>query len=243
MDRCADIPYIGSITWRSRPQESLEASYLLFYLVLACFYAIMLCFVTLKVRESCKAARAPPQTPLAVVGVSRHAITFPPHLNPRSAPDLAKRKGTPSYPCIRCQTQGEVVGFANSMGTPPPPPPQYSDLAKLEGDPSLRHCLVVLWQRANIMFNSGVGREYKVQRPTAVVPHLPGEGAGGGHPSRPARGGWGSAGSYPIGVWGGAPEANAVCVEKLQKLSVQKLYPVRLETGCSGAPVNRLTDG
>ena len=85
----------------------------------------MLCFVTLKVRESCKAARAPPQTPLAVVGVSRHAITFPPHLNPRSASDLAKRKGTPSYPCIRCQTQEEVVGFGHGQTRrwPPPPPP------------------------------------------------------------------------------------------------------------------------
>ena len=55
-------------------------------------------------------------TALAGVGVSRHAITFPPHLNPGSAPDLAKRKGDPMY---------RIPYFAKRKGTP--------DLAKLEG--------------------------------------------------------------------------------------------------------------
>ena len=35
---------------------------------------------------------------------------------------------------------------------------------------------------------------------------------GGSTPSRPARGAWGSAVSFPIGVWGGAPEALQLCV-------------------------------
>ena len=42
---------------------------------------------------------------------------------------------------------------------------------------------------------------------------LPGEGA----PLPPSQGVWGSAASSPIGVWGGAPEANAFCGERLRK--------------------------
>ena len=49
---------------------------------------------------------------------------------------------------------------------------------------------------------SGVGREYKVQRPIMVVPR---EGTGGGHRSRPARGmgeHWKPPPPPPLGVWG-----------------------------------------
>ena len=42
---------------------------------------------------------------------------------------------------------------------------------------------------------------------------LPGEGAGGGAPLPPSKGVWGSAVSSHIGVWGGAPEANAIALK------------------------------
>ena len=45
----------------------------------------------------------------------------------------------------------------------------------------------------------------------------PGEGAGGGHPSRPV--------SSPIGVWGSAPKAIAFCVENYAK----KARPVKIK--------------
>ena len=37
----------------------------------------------------------------------------------------------------------------------------------------------------------------------------------------PSKGVWGSAVSSPIGAWGGAPEANAFCVQKTPK-TIQK---------------------
>ena len=82
-------------------QESLEASNLLFYLGLACFYAIMLCFVTLKVQnlqsgwgsapDPDGGAYSAPPYPLAGGGrVLPRPCTYtpppPPLLNPGSAP-------------------------------------------------------------------------------------------------------------------------------------------------------------
>ena len=82
-----------------------------------CNYAMFCGFKSAKVA-------APPQTPLAGVGASRHAITFAPHLNPGSTPDLAKRKGTllvSMYPLSN--TRGSSRIWPNSRGTSPPPPP------------------------------------------------------------------------------------------------------------------------
>ena len=65
-------------------------------------------------------------TPLLGVGMSRHTITFPPHLNPGSAPDLAKCKGTSfvsMYPYF-AKWKGKYLnirnfGFGQTRGPPP----------------------------------------------------------------------------------------------------------------------------
>ena len=75
---------------------------------------------------------------------------------------------------------------------------------------------------------SGVGRKYRVQRPTKVVPPPPrggyggwggGGGGGGGGGTPPVQ--LGVTGSSPIGVWGGAPEANAFCIENPPKTTLK----------------------
>ena len=83
--------------------------------------------MTLKVRklQSGWGSAAPSQTPLSGVGVSHYAITFPLHLNPGSAPDLAKHKGTPLvslYPLPNARVSS-CMGLAKLEGDSPPPPP------------------------------------------------------------------------------------------------------------------------
>ena len=60
---------------------------------------------------------------------------------------------------------------------------------------------------AQVRVGQGVGQSWRRSHP--------GEGAGGEHPSRPARGS--GAVSSPSGAWGSAPEANAFCVENPPK--------------------------
>ena len=92
----------------------------------------MLCFVTLKVQKlqsgwggapnpACWGRRVPP----------RHH--FPPHLNLGSAPDLAKRKGTPfvsMYPLPNARGSSRIWP---NLPPPPPPPPSPFGFGQTQG--------------------------------------------------------------------------------------------------------------
>ena len=122
-----DIPYIGSIYETTGKSGSKLFTILPGFSMFLRNYAM---FCDFKSANVAKRLGRSPRPRLLGVGVSHHAITFPPHLNPGSTPVLAKRKGTPlvsMYPLPNARGSSRI--WPNSRGTPPLPPV-----------PSLRHC-------------------------------------------------------------------------------------------------------